>query len=186
MQINISAQHFSLGESLQRHVHDKLGDHVKKYFEHTIKCDVHFDKINHFYTCEIVASTGVKTTIVSNGSSDDIYASFDISLSKLDKQLRKYKSKLKDYHQVMKMSESIETKKYIIAPNIEDEEENAGTFPVIIAEKPIAIMNLTIQEAVMKLDLENLPALIFNNTASQRLNVVYYRKDGNIAWVDSK
>ena len=38
----------------------------------------------------------------------------------------------------------------------------------------------------MKMDLENLPALMFENIKTNRINVVYYRKDGNISWVDSK
>jgi hypothetical protein len=38
----------------------------------------------------------------------------------------------------------------------------------------------------MKMDLENLPALMFENIKNNRINIVYYRKDGNISWVDSK
>jgi ribosomal subunit interface protein len=186
MQIHISAQHFSLGESLQSYIHDKLSSHIKKFLDHTVSCDVHFDKVHHSFMCEIVVHTGIKATIVSNSASEDAYSSFDIGIVKLDKQLRKYKSKLKDYHHKMKMAESIETKKYIIDPNIEEDQDNDPKSHVIIAEKPVEIMSLTIKEAVMRMDLENLPALMFTNLDSRRLNVVYYRKDGNIAWVDSK
>lgn len=42
------------------------------------------------------------------------------------------------------------------------------------------------EEALMKMDLENLPALMFKNAATNRMNIVYYRRDGNISWVDSK
>ena len=193
MHINISAQHFSLGESLQSYINEKLNQHVKKYFDHTIKCDVHFDKMNHLFLCDIVASTGVKSTIVSDGSSSDVYESFDIALAKMDKQLKKYKSKLSDYHHKMKDSESVESTKYIIKIGDQDIEEddfqadNDGkTYPLIIAEKPVEITQMSVKNALMKMDLENLPALIFTNLDSKRLNVVYYRKDGNISWIDSK
>ena len=154
MQLNISSQHFSMGESLQEYINQKLSAHVKKYFDHTIKCDVHFDKINHLFLCDIIAHTGVKTTIVSDGSASDVYTSFDICLAKLDKQLNKYRSKLKDYHQKMKMSESIESKKYIIKADEEEDygdESDGATYPVVVAEKPIHIMELSIKDALMRI-----------------------------------
>ena len=58
--------------------------------------------------------------------------------------------------------------------------------PAIIAEKPTQVLPISVGEAVMKMDLENLPALMFENVKTGRINVVYYRRDGNISWVDSK
>ncbi len=58
--------------------------------------------------------------------------------------------------------------------------------PVIIAEKSVEILTLSVSGAVMKMDLENLPALMFQNSHTNRMNVVYYRRDGNISWIDSK
>jgi ribosomal subunit interface protein len=186
MQINISAQHFSLGESLQQYIHDKLWPYVSHYLEHAVRSEVHFNKVRHQFSCEIVLHTGVKSTIVSDSTSDDVYTSFDISLAKLGKQLRKYKSKLNDYHQKMKVSKIVETTKYIIDAQAKEYSDQDLAFPVIVAEKPMDIMSLSIKEAVMKMDLENLPTLVFNNIDTRRLNVVYYRKDGNISWVDFK
>lgn len=194
MQINIFCKHFSLGESLKSYVNEKLKSQVIKYFDHTISCDVNFEKITHSFLTHIIAHTGVKTTIISDASASDVNVSFDLCLSKLVKRLNKYKSKLKDYHHKMKMSERIESRKYIIQVDqdnldiAEDRLENhdGKLYPIIIAEKPVEILSLTIKDALMKMDLENLPALIFTNVDSNRLNVVYYRKDGNISWIDSK
>ena len=55
---------------------------------------------------------------------------------------------------------------------------------LVIAEKPTEIEVLTVSEAVMKMDLQDLPALMFFNSAHGGLNVVYRRTDGNISWVD--
>ena len=46
------------------------------------------------------------------------------------------------------------------------------------------IGTMTVSEAVMKMDLQDLPALMFFNSAHGRLNVVYRRADGNISWID--
>ena len=46
------------------------------------------------------------------------------------------------------------------------------------------IPQLSVSEAVMRLDLADLPALMFRNSARGTLNVVYRRRDGNIGWID--
>ena len=67
---------------------------------------------------------------------------------------------------------------------LEDQEIDLDN-PVIVAEKATKILKLSVGQAVMKMDLEDLPALMFRNVKTDRINVVYYRKDGNISWVDS-
>ena len=74
-------------------------------------------------------------------------------------------------------------KKYTLKPEVgeEDDHKNAG---LVIAEQHTEIGTMTVSQAVMKMDLQDLPALMFFNSAHGRLNVVYRRNDGNIAWVD--
>ena len=49
---------------------------------------------------------------------------------------------------------------------------------------PEEIATLSVSEAVMRMDLADLPVVMFRNSASGRLNVVYHRGDGNIGWID--
>jgi len=99
MHIQISAQHFALGEALKDYIDAKLSTHIVKYTNCATGCDVHFSRINHQFQCEIVLHSGVKLTLVSQALSDDAYDCFDVSLAKLDKQLMKQSSKSKDHHQ---------------------------------------------------------------------------------------
>ncbi len=192
MQVSVSGQHLSIGLSLQEYVKERMGGSIKKYFDHAPSATVHFNKQNHDFSCDIVVNDGTGRHIVfkSNASSDDVYFAFDAALSKIEKQLRKYKSKLKDHSSKMKVSEVIPTTtKYVILPTkiddeVEDQEIDLDN-PVIVAEKATKILKLSVGQAVMKMDLEDLPALMFRNVKTDRINVVYYRKDGNISWVDS-
>ena len=54
----------------------------------------------------------------------------------------------------------------------------------VITEKTTNIEELTVEEAIMKMDLADLPALVFINKNNKRINVVYHRRDGNISWID--
>lgn len=186
MKITVAGQHMSVGASLSGYVQEKLEHVTDRYFEHAISANVHFVKHGYLFRCDIVVhdGTGRNTIIKSDAECDDVYSCFDLALAKCEKQLRRYKSRLKDRHNKVKLSEAdLSAVKYVISPNREDSHEADG--PVIIAEKKVHLENLTVSEAVMKMDLENLPAVMFNNIKNGRLNVVYYREDGNISWVDS-
>ena len=184
MNIAVNGQHMSVGIALESYIDEKLQHIITKYFDNATNGKVHFIKEGHLFRCNIIVhdGTGRHTIIKSSASCDDSYSAFDMALAKSEKQLRKYKSKLKDRHNRIKLSESSEAIKYVIAPTREDQKDNN---PVIIAEKPIYVDQLSVEEAVMKMDLENLPTVMFKNTNTGRINVVYYRDDGNISWLDS-
>lgn len=197
MQISISGQQFSVGNALQEYVRGRTQEVVSKYFDRTISAHIYFSKQGIYFVCEPIIHEGIgkHMTIKSDAMSDDVYTAFDMAILKLEKQLRRYKSKIKGHHDRTKISEVASAAvNYTINPNFtgtdsdkeqEESDENDDN-PVIIAEKPIDIMALSVSEAVMKMDLEDLPALMFQNAKTGRINVVYYRKDGNISWVDSK
>ncbi len=190
--INISGQNLSIGQSLQEYVEERLNHTIKKYFDSAPSAHIHFTRSGYEFACDIIVNdgTGRHTVIKAHSSSDDIYSAFDSALGKIGKQLRKYKSKLQNRGDKIKLGEALAaaTTYTIEARSPEDKDFDSEVDvdnPVIIAEKPTSILNLSVGEAVMHMDLQNLPALMFKNTKTGRINIVYYRRDGNISWVDS-
>lgn len=197
MSISISGQHVELSADLKEYVTSKLAEAIDKYIGSDIRSVVHFGKSNHYHLhCGIVIHEGIGKhhhVIRSDADSDELYASFDMAFGKVLKQLRKYKSKLKNNHHKTKLAESTEAKKYIINPSYIDDNRHdsehidiVANHSVIIAEHDYEIMTLKVSEAVMKMDLEDVPAVIFKNSSSKHVNMVYRKRDGNIVWVDSK
>ncbi|WP_103897049.1 ribosome hibernation-promoting factor, HPF/YfiA family [Rickettsia fournieri] len=190
MIISVSGQHISIGNNLQEYSKERATQVVKKYFTDIINIDIHFSKEGINFKCDIIVKygSGKHNIVKSNDSCSDIYVAFDKAMSKLEKQLRKYKSKFKNHHAgKVKISEiAYEGTKCIINPQSDSETSNAedNDNPAIIAEKPVEILKLSVKKAVMKMDLEDLPAVVFKNINNDRINIVYYRKDGNISWVD--
>jgi hypothetical protein len=68
----------------------------------------------------------------------------------------------------------------VLAPLGEEGEEG----PAVVAEMSADLPNLTVREAVTRMDLANAPVLLFRNRSHGELNLVYRRLDGNIGWVD--
>jgi len=187
--------------AFEEYVTEKLNNDVEKYFDSALEANVYFKKESHkamkSFHVTIVINEGSKTgiTIKADADSDDPHYSFDMALNKIARQLRKYKKKIRDYARQthdQKPEEVIEGQKYVLPYEFEEDiEESEGKAKDnkkldIIAEKETRVETLTVREAIMKMDLANLPALMFVNKDNGRINVVYHRKDGNISWVDPK
>ena len=189
MQVQVSGKGVEVGESLRTHVAQQIEEHVKKYIDRVTSVNVVVSKEAHLFRVDITGNLGTHAGLVvrSRGESPDVYASFDEALEKTSKQLRRYKRKITNHHKLGPGDEQpsrVRGTKRVLPPEAgehEDDEKNSG---VVIAEKPTDIETLTVSQAVMKMDLMDLPALMFFNKAHGRLNVVYRRADGNISWVD--
>lgn len=192
MKIETSGRGIKIGSNLINYVEEKLPHTVEKYFEHAISGNVIFSKDAFLYRADILVNegTGTRDLIRAHAESDDIYNAFFNALVKIEKQLRRYKSKIKDHHHKKKLTDLamdgtlLKAKKYVISKEDYSEEEVNEDNPIIIAEKFAEIEELTVSDAVMNMNLLSLPALLFINKASGRMNLVYHRDDGNISWVD--
>jgi hypothetical protein len=103
------------------------------------------------------------------------------------KRLRRYKRRLRDHHRGREESpSSVEVQQFVLDPQLEaDETQPVEDQPLIVAEMATQIERLTVSEAVMRMDLSGQPALLFHNSASDAINLVYLRSDGNIGWIDT-
>ena len=189
MRYQISGRQIDVGESLQAHVQDSLGEAVGKYAERPTDAQVIFSRNAHEYVCEAIVHLSTGLTAQAKAHATEIYASFDLCCEKMEKQLRRYKRRLKDHHKDRR--EPVETyagASYILAGSEREEsdEEPESLQPIIIAEMETKVPALSVGEAVMQMELAGAPMLVFRNEGHNGVNVVYRREDGNIGWIDPK
>lgn len=186
MRYQISGKQIDVGEALQTHVKDVLGGAVQKYAERPTDAHVIFSKSASEFVCEIIVHLSTGLTTQAKGHAHEIYESFDKSCDKIEKQLRRYKRRLKDHHR--DRAEPVElmgASSYILASETDDQESEPESLqPMIVAEMETKIPSLTVGEAVMQMELAGAPVLIFRKEGKEGLNVVYRRDDGNIGWID--
>jgi ribosomal subunit interface protein len=184
MQIQVSGKGVEVGEALRSHIQSRVDEHVNKYIDRVNSISAVVSKDAHLFRVDITGNVGTHSgfTIRSRGESPDVYASFDDALEKISKQLRRYKRKITNHHKEedVRVGKGM---KFVLQPHAGEEDEDKQS-ALVIAEKATQIETLTVSQAVMKMDLQHLPALMFFNRAHGRLNVVYRRDDGNISWVD--
>jgi len=188
MQVSVSGKHFDVGDALRGHVEDRLTAGVAKYFERALEAQVQFSKARHTYRSGISVHAGRGVFVQAHAEADDIYAAFDSAADRIEKRLRRYKRRLNDHHARRATSDEAEliARQAIFAAEGEESPEPAegDDSPVIVAETTTAVHRMTVADAVMRLELAELPLLMFRHSGSERLNVVYKRDDGNIGWLD--
>lgn len=187
MQYQISGRQIDIGDALQTHVRDELGSVVQKYAERPTDAQVVFSKSGHEYVCEATVHLSTGLTAQAKAHATEIYAAFDACSDKMEKQLRRYKRRLKDHHR--ERAQPVEfsgASSYILASEAgaTDESEPKSLQPMIVAEMETNIQSLSVGEAVMQMELAGAPVLVFRNEGKDGLNVVYRREDGNIGWID--
>ncbi len=189
MQIKISGHHLNVGDSLRNHVTDSLEATVEKYFGQAIDATVVLSRDRFLVRADVTIHIGREIYARAHESADDAYAAFDVATAHLGKRLRRHKRRLRNHHAARDRAETARAQQYILAPYepvADDEEEvgESGDHPVIVAENQTIIENLTVSEAVMRMDLADIPAMVFRNAGNGGLNVVYRRTDGNVGWID--
>lgn len=186
MRYKISGKQIDIGEALQTHVKTELGTVVAKYAERPTDANVVFSKSAHEFVCEATVHLSTGLTAQAKAHATEIYAAFETCNEKMEKQLRRYKRRLKDHHR--DRSEPVEilgASSYILASDEAETESEPETLqPIIVAEMETEIQSLSVGEAVMQMELAGAPVLVFRNESKNGVNVVYRREDGNIGWID--
>jgi len=173
MQIAVTFRHMESSDALRSYVEEKL-DRVKKYIDEPIDAQVVLSvqkKINHRAEVTMVAKG---LTMKSGENKEDMYAAIDLMVDKIERQLKRYKDKLKD-HKGSSGSERQVDKTIFSGPSFD---EGSGE-PEIIKTHSFFVKPMSVEEAVMQMDLLDKDFLVFTDDSSEEMNVVYRRKDGN-------
>ena len=165
---------------------DILDESVKNYIETKIgKLDKYFENPDEITANILVKESGIKETIEvtipikkailrAEDSNKDIYAAIDLVLEKLERQIRKNKTKIK--HKTNK-----ETIDVFIDFEITEEEVNNNK---IIKRKKVENKPMDEEEAILQMDLLGHDFFIFKNISTDNVAVVYRRKDGDYGIIE--
>jgi len=186
MRYQISGKQIDIGEALQTHVETNLAESIGKYAGRPTDALVVFSRAAHEYVCEATVHLSTGLTASAKAHANEIYAAFEACSEKMEKQLRRYKRRLKDHHKERTQPVEFDgAASYILAASEDgDSDEPESLQPIIVAETETRIPSLSVGEAVMQMELAGAPLLVFRNEKHSGVNVVYRRDDGNVGWID--
>ncbi|MDR3567571.1 MAG: ribosome-associated translation inhibitor RaiA [Syntrophobacteraceae bacterium] len=178
MQITLSFRHIDPSDALKQYVEDKLS-RLKKYLEEPVEVHVVLrgEKFRRIAEVSIDAS-GLRL----NGAeeTDDMYSAIDLLVDNLESQAaRKGKEKISRRRSGPGVKESIAT----IEPTQEGQKSEQE--PRVIRTEQVHAKPMHLDEAVMQLNLMTREFMVFTNRATNRVNVLYKRKDGNLGLIET-
>ena len=188
-QVDIIGRNLQITDPIRAYVWDKLSK-IERFHNHImhLHMTLEIQKLEH--TCTIVLKVD-HTRVKCQAASTDMYASIDRAIDRLQSLMARYKSRIQDHHQkklsVIDMQVNVLQRPYNELEAINAEIEAATVEKELSAYKPHKIIGtetkhlkmLTIDEAVMKMDLSGDAFLLFRCEEDQKLKVLYRRTDGN-------
>ena len=195
MTLRISGKSISVGDALRGRVSERTDEVLRKYFDGNYSGHITLSKDGFGFRTDCALHLDSGITLEADSNAADAYSSADQALAQIEKRLRRYKSRLKDrsarksHAEAVAMVEltapTLNAPSYVIeAPAGDDEHDETGYSPVIIAEATTSLKRMSVSEAVMELDLTGAACIVFQHGSSGRVNIIYRRPDGNVGWVD--
>lgn len=183
MKLNITGRHLDVPAPLQEHINKKIL-RLKKYFDGIIDVHVILSNEKHHYISEITLQ-GSGFTVHGEEDAEDLRTSFDKAVSKIEAQIRKYKDRLSrprrsDTKPTEATAEEAWKLDILDSADLEREEPERR----VIRSKQFAVKPMSLDEAVMQMDLIDQDFLVYRDSDSQRVHVLYRRRDGNFGLIE--
>ena len=187
MDVRVAGHQVDTGESLRSLAQQRIADIADKYFSRSVGANVTFGRApNSEFTCDIVAPVAQGMVLKASHTAPKAELALSGAADRIENQLRRYAKRLKEHKSADGGAQSfVENAAYTIFSGGADIASDGGkTFPAIVAETRVDIPEASVSDAVMMMDLRNTNALMFKNSATGELNMIYRREDGNVGWVE--
>lgn len=185
MQVSITGRHVELTDPLKNYVHDKL-QHLKHSFDHVVDVHVVLSVEKFRQRCEVnMQANGIN--IHGGHETEDMYASIDGVVDKLNRQLKRYRSKLHRHQgqRGKRKGREIQVSHRVLDLAQESEELSEDHAPDILNHEHINALPMGVDDAVMQLELnESQNVFFFTNQETDTLNALYRRPDGTLSWIE--
>ncbi len=175
MQINIRGRNMEITPALQEYTEKRLG-RLKKLLSPEAEVQATLSVVKDDHIVDVIISIG-GFLLKGEEATQDMYASIDLVVDKLERQMHKYKTKINRKLRQKGFKELSE--KYATTAASKDEEE-----PRVVKMKRFVMKPMSLEEAVLQLNLLGHDFFVFTNADSEEINVLYKRKDGNYGLIE--
>ena len=173
-------------DALRHYTDERLGK-IKRYFSEPLKvnCTFEVEKITHVAQFDVTLRNGLK--LHSSETTENMYSSIDMALAKMERQVRRYKDRITSHKQVKGKASNIRQIEFTEnepAPRLDQGHSGATSMAAeevieaelgvqIVREKEYSADRLSINQAIMQMNLLHRSFHVFTNVATDAVNVVY-------------
>ena len=174
MKIIISGKNMEITNALRNTVEKKL-QKLERYFNPNLEMHATLSVTKNRQVIEVTIPFG-GAFLRGEESTDDMYASIDAVVDKMERQIRKQKTKLQ------RRNYGGDSLRYAVIPEVNDEEREEEAR--IVKTKKFAVKPMSAEEAVLQMELLGHNFFVFKEADSEIVNVVYKRKDGDYGLIE--
>jgi len=181
MKITVIGRHLELDDDTRSYAERKL-QKAETYFDHIMEAHMILSAEKHRRIAEVTLNAK-HATFHATEETENINGAIDNVMDKVEAQIKKFKERLKD-HKHRPKGTFIETQAE--ETDVEEDQDDAeeAREPQIVRVNRFAPKPMTVQEAVMQMTLTDEDFLVFANSETNQVNVVYRRKDGDYGWIE--
>ncbi len=179
MQLSVTFRHVEPSDALKDYCRDKIS-RVEKYLDSAVEVNVvlSVEKFRHIADVTIL-SDGLK--INGQEQTEDMYSAIDMVVDKLERQIKRYRQKLKGR---TKSNKRVKAKEVRIDVISSEDDESEEAHPRVVRAQQMYAKPMDVDEAVMQLDLSSETFLVFTNSETEKINVLYRRDDGHYGLIE--
>lgn len=182
MNFNIRGENIEVTPAIREYVEKKISK-LERYFSETPDAQVNVNLKTYNDKTSKVEVTIPMSQLLLRAEEDhmDMYAAIDLISDKLERQIRKHKTKVNRKHRekgnINELFGSYES-----APNTEEEEQDLE----IVRQKRFNLKPMDSEEAILQMDLLGHNFFVYTDAETNNTNIVYKRKDGKYGLIEAQ
>lgn len=184
MTLRVSGKNMDVGDALRGRAEERFDAVVKKYFDGGYTGHLTLEPEGSGFSAICMVHLDSGAMLQSSAYGGDATSAYESMADNIEKRLRRYNRKLKSHRRHSNGDDSIEAQSYVLGSSDAHDELQEDYSPPVIAETTSTLRQMSVEEAVMELDLTQGDVVMFRHAGHGGLNVVYRRADGNIGWID--
>jgi len=193
MQTTFKFRHMKSSDALREHAEERL-EKLNRYFADPIDVKAAFSVEGLLHTARFDVTLRNGLQLHAAESTENMYSSIDMALAKMERQVRRYKDRITDHKKNAGRGANVR-----LSAIAKEEPSDAGidgasreeapepeSMPNVVRKKEFRAERLTVQQAIMQMNLLDNVFLVFVNAGTGQINVVYHRDDGTYGLIEAE
>ena len=184
LKYNIRGENINITDAIRDHIEKKVGK-LERYFNETPEANVHVNlKVNPNKKAKVEITIPLPQLVLrAEEVHDDMYAAVDLIVDKLERQIRKHKTKVnRKFRDQGSAKEFFKMNGNDFPANQEQEDEDELK---IVRTKQFSLKPMDSEEAVLQMTMLGHSFFIFTDAETNATNIVYRRKDGKYGLIET-
>ena len=174
MGLTVTFRHFEPNDALKTYSEEKVSK-IERYVPNLRETHVILSLEKRRHIAEVIVNVNKGKITAKEVSEDNMYSAIDLVMDKIESQARKYKDKLtshKDQHRKAKHN-------ILSAEGISDTDKDEA-----IRTESVVVETMSLADAIEHINLIDNEFLVFRNSGSEKVNILYKRRDGDLGLIE--